>query len=286
MNYSINPTYSYPQQPLPQGGNQPFYMRLQRSTGAPPSNHASYFPTLNTDSYVNQWLGDYDTTTVENDETETPSPRNNDVNDLLEFLDFIPPAERFRVIADLQHSAYFGDPHVADADRTQQNNRRHHNFIVTGPGTYNLLKDRGIELNATHKKYDAWRIEVTDKVALNLSDVRLSLNSNGQLLVNGEAFTGTRTFENGTKLSFNGTRLTVNTGTGGEYDLAFNIVTTGQRNPDGTPVRYLDTDITSRERGVFSDGEMPTGILGEGFDDDGQVRTRLKYGLDTYRVGD
>lgn len=190
------------------------------------------------------------------------------------------------MIADLQNSGYWGDPHVADADRPQQNNQYSNNFTVTGPGTYNLLKDKGIELNATHKKYNTWAIEVTDKIALNLPNVNLSLHSNGTLLLNGKPFTGTQTLENGVKLSFNGTKLTVNTGTGGEYDLEFNIRTTGHLNADGGPVRYLDTRVASREYGVFSDGEMPTGILGEGFDEDGQVRTRLKHGIETYRVSD
>ena len=232
-------------------------------------------------------IGDSDVSNVEDSDTDNDNDSGNgsDNNDDFDFLDFVPPPERRRVIADLQHSAYWGDPHVADADRPQQN-AAINNFTVTGPGTYNLLKDKGIELNATHKKYNTWAIEVTDKIALNLPNVNLSLHSNGTLLLNGKPFTGTQTLENGVKLSFNGTKLTVNTGTGGEYDLEFNIRTTGHLNADGGAVSYLDTQVVSRERGVFSDGEMPTGILGEGFDEDGQVRTRLKHGIETYRVSD
>jgi hypothetical protein len=190
-------------------------------------------------------------------------------------------------VAAEQNSSYWGDPHVADADRANQNNRNASNFIVTGAGTFNLLKDKNISLSAEHKKYDKWKIDVTNQVNLALGDSKLVYNAYGEPTLNGVKLEKDKlmTLSDGSKVTWNGSnKLNVTNANYGEYNLDMTVQTSGNKNADGTNIKYLDTYVTSTNKGVFSDGIMPTGILGEGFDVDNIVRTKLNFGLENYKV--
>lgn len=192
-------------------------------------------------------------------------------------------------IAANQNSTYWGDPHVADADRPDQNNKYAINFDVMGPGKFNLLTDKDIQLNATHKIVP-WadkkgnindQAAVTDRIELALGKSSVHLNSYGNLYIDGKEVKAgkTVTLANGDKVTHDGKEVKVKTNAKGEYDLSFKV-----ENYDG--VRYIDTNVASRGKGVNSDGVMPTGVLGEGFDADNKVRTGLKNPKESYKVKD
>ncbi|MFN7309822.1 MAG: hypothetical protein ACK5T0_00460 [Vampirovibrionales bacterium] len=186
-----------------------------------------------------------------------------------------------------QNSSYWGDPHVADADRANQEVKNTINFNVYGAGTFNLLKDKNIALSAEHKKYDAWKIEVTNQVNLALGDSNLVYNAYGEPTLNGVKLEKDKlmTLSDGSKVTWNGSnKLNVTNANYGEYNLDINLRTSGQKNADGTNIKYFDTYVNSTDKGVFSDGILPTGILGEGFDMDNAVRTKLNFGLENYKV--
>jgi hypothetical protein len=177
-------------------------------------------------------------------------------------------------VATGQRSGYWGDPHVLDAESANNH------FIVTGPGTYNLLKDKNIALSAEHKKYDNWAIEVTNQIDLALGNSNVVFNAYGTPTLNGQALEQGKlmTLPDGSSVNWNGTILSVKNANFGEYNLDVT------RQQAGGGVNYLDTWINSTDKGVFSDGILPTGILGEGFDMDNIVRTKLNFGLENYKI--
>ncbi|XVJ51593.1 MAG: hypothetical protein HEQ32_05745 [Vampirovibrio sp.] len=189
------------------------------------------------------------------------------------------------VVAANEHSSYWGDPHVADADRSDKGNQRQDNFVVKGEGIFQLLKDTNIAVNAEHKKYDQWGIEVTDKVGIALGNVGITFSAYGGPMVNGKPLGSGEvvTLSDSTQVRFDGNKLTVRTGETGEYNLDVSIVTSEHKNADGSPVKYLDTDISTKSKGVNSDGVLPSGILGEGFDEDNEARSGLKKDISTYK---
>lgn len=184
-----------------------------------------------------------------------------------------------------QHSAYWGDPHVADADRPDSDNKRSIQFDVTGGGFFQLLRDRTLNVNVEHRSYDNWAVDVTDKVGINLAGANIVLTSEGKVTVGqydmqvGEIVT----LRDDSVLEWTGKELKVSTPqASGEYDLKFTIVDTGQWN-NGKRIRYIDTDITTRGQGVGADGFLPTGILGEGFDPNSEVRNGLQRDIASYK---
>jgi hypothetical protein len=177
-------------------------------------------------------------------------------------------------VATGQRSGYWGDPHVADAETGQ------YSFSVAGLGTYNLLKDKNIALSAEHKKYDRWAIEVTNQIDLALGSSNVVFNAYGTPTLNGQALEQGKlmTLPDGSSVNWDGRTLSVKNANFGEYNLDVT------RQDAGGGVNYLDTWINSTDKGVFSDGILPTGILGEGFDMDNLVRTKLNFGQETYKV--
>ncbi len=189
------------------------------------------------------------------------------------------------VIAANEHAAYWGDPHVADPDRADKANLRTSNFVVLGDGIYNLLTDKNITLNAMHKKYDKWKIEVTDQIGLRIPNADLTMSAYGVPQLNGKDLKkgSTTTLPDQTKISWDGSTLKLTSGDSGEYNISFSIVTTKEKNTDGTPIKFINTDVYTKTQGIASDGVMATGILGEGFDADSNVRTALNQALATYK---
>ena len=189
------------------------------------------------------------------------------------------------VIAANEHAAYWGDPHVADADRADKANTRTSNFVVLGDGIYNLLIDKDITLNAKHKKYDQWKMEVTDEIGLRIPNADLTMSAYGVPQLNGKDLKkgSAITLSDQTKISWDGKSLNVTSGDSGEYNVAFSIVTTRHKNTDGKPIKYINTDVYTKAKGIASYGVMATGILGEGFDADSTVRKGLKQDLAVYK---
>jgi hypothetical protein len=197
-------------------------------------------------------------------------------------------------IAANQHTAYWGDPHVADADRLNQSNTKAVNFDVQGKGTYNLLTDKGVVLNAEHKEWGDPAANkdkgatpyVVGKVDLSLGDQKLALDDKGNATLNGKAIEKDKpvTATDGTVVKWDGNKLEAANANKGEYNMSFTL--NKSTDEKGNNTSYIDTNITSTAKGVNSDGVMPTGILGEGFDADKNVRTELKQDQATYKVAD
>ncbi len=195
----------------------------------------------------------------------------------------LPPPPR-KLVAANEHSSYWGDPHVADADRSDKGNKRQDNFVVKGDGIFNLLTDRNISLNAQHKKYDQFAIEVTDQIGLRIPHANITFSAYGTPQLNGEALAiGEKPLPNQSKIKWDGTTLSVTSSDSSEYNVSVSIVDAGHKNPDGSAIKYLDTDLSTKGAGVGNDGVMPSGILGEGFDEDNEARSALKKDLSTYK---
>ena len=196
----------------------------------------------------------------------------------------VPPLIR-QTVAVNEHASYWGDPHVADPDRADKDNKRQDSFVVKGDGVFNLLSDNNINLNAQHKKYDAFGIEVTDQIGLKIPYANITFSAYGVPQLNGGALTTgqTVTLFDKTQVTWDGTTLSVKSGSDGEYDLAIGVVTSGNKNPDGSAIKYLDTDVNTKSQGVGNDGRMPEGILGETFDADTAQNHALKKDISTYK---
>ena len=201
-----------------------------------------------------------------------------------------PPPQPQGPVAANEHSAYWGDPHVADADRKNQNKTRVNNFTVDGKGTYNLLTDKGVVLNVQHKALPkdkkgkvTW---VTGRIDLKLGNEDVILDDKGKPTLNGKALEKDKpiTTKDGTVVKWNGSKLETTNVNKGEYNMSFTL----NKNTKGKDKNnsYIDTDIKTTAKGVNSDGVMPTGILGEGFDPDKDVRKSLKNDKAKYKVAD
>ncbi|MEB3318658.1 MAG: bluetail domain-containing putative surface protein [Cyanobacteriota bacterium] len=157
--------------------------------------------------------------------------------------------------------------------------------IKKGDGIYNLLTDKDFTLYALHKKYRQWNIDVTDAIVLKLPDAELILGAYGRPQLNGAELQIGRatTLPSQTQFSWDGKTLNVAKGDSAEYNVSFSIVTAKHKHIAGTRIKYINTNIFTKSKGVASDGVMPTGILGEGFDADSTVRTALKQALVAYK---
>ncbi len=195
------------------------------------------------------------------------------------------------LVAANEHAAYWGDPHVVDPDRADKTDMRTHQFDVMGEGTYNLLKDKNIQLNAEHKSIPQWQAGgvvpwVTKKIDMLIGDQQLVLDDTGNATLNGKALEKDKPFttKDGSVLKWNGTELTAENVNNGEYNMKFAV--TKYKDANGQDVNCIDTDISSTAKGVNSDGVLASGILGEGFDSDGVARTALKNAQATYLVSE
>jgi hypothetical protein len=187
-------------------------------------------------------------------------------------------------VASNQNSSIWGDPHIADADRANQDNLRTTSFNIGEEGDFNLLKDKNTSLTGTFEKFKNWGLSVTTKTNLDLGADHLTIDAgvakvNGTVLKDGDVVSLT----DGTKITLKANQISVKTPESSEYDFNFGLAKTTEKETD-KPINYINTDVFSKSQGVFADGQMPTGILGEGFDADFTERKALKNPIDSYRI--
>ncbi|MFO1519201.1 MAG: hypothetical protein U1F57_06025 [bacterium] len=154
----------------------------------------------------------------------------------------------------------WGDPHFEDPDGGK--------FDLQGEAgkTYNLLSDQGIQLNGTFGEYSGDKNVVAES-GLTLGGLRgvsrLQFNKEGQATLDGKQITpgSMETLADGghAHLSEDGKTLTVKTGEG------YTVTQTAKE--DG-----LDVRVKSPRQGVFTDGRMPGGLMGQMFDGDKLAR--------------
>jgi hypothetical protein len=199
-----------------------------------------------------------------------------------------PPTELPKAYAVNESATFWGDPHIVDADRADKTNDRATSFDVTDAGLYNILEDKGIQYNAKFEKFPQWGPTVATEAGINLNGAKVLVSADGTATVNGKKLLDgeTVTLKDGSKITDSGKGVKISTDpSSGEYDIEITSVDSGQKKPDGSKIYYIDSKVTTREKGVASDAVAPKGILGEGFDDDNVERKALKLGgADKYKA--
>lgn len=158
-----------------------------------------------------------------------------------------------------EEARVWGDPHFIGADGGK--------FDIMGePGkTYNLLSDDGLQFNA---RFDSWGNGATavGETGMTLtgedgSQSKISFDKDGKAVLDGEEMEVGKEYEladGGTAILDEDGKLTVTTGEG------YQIEQTAQNG-------YVNTKVTAGEHGV-DNGRMPSGMLGQTFDEDDLVR--------------
>jgi hypothetical protein len=168
--------------------------------------------------------------------------------------------EQPKVVATNQKSRIWGDPHIEEADGGK------YDFNATG--TYNVLTDKDLALN-TLKVSGPGITSIIKEAGLTVGSNKIGVKADGAVTLDGKAMTAgqSATLANGSKISYDGTRLNVNTP---EYNIRF---TTKESYQGFT---YMNIDVESKADGVAKDGVLPTGLLGETYDEDSVQQTATK----------
>ena len=189
-----------------------------------------------------------------------------------------PPPEPPPVAAN-EHAKIWGDPHILDADGGK------YDFQQTG--IYNVLNDKGINLNAKIVAGSGKATLISD-AGLVVGNRTVDMKANGTVtigytdpahksskitLADGQAVS----LDNNSTISRMGDQLTINTG---EYKMQVDLNRTYQG------VQYLNMDVWSKAGGVFSDGKMPSGLLGETFDAGAETQTGIRNNSAAYARSD
>ena len=190
-----------------------------------------------------------------------------------------PPEEPPPIVAANQHARIWEDPHIDDADGGK--------YDFNQRGLFNVLKDKGITLNAKTVAGPANATYISES-GLTIGGRTVLIQTGGRVTI-GYTDPNVTTppitlgnnqtvmLDNGYSITRKGTSITVDTTTG-EYRIKFD---TG-RSWQGT--NFMDIDIWSKSGGVLSDGVAPSGLLGETFDADNQRQRSTKNSVDSYRV--
>jgi hypothetical protein len=191
-----------------------------------------------------------------------------------------PVTEPAPITKPIESSSFKGNGKVNDADNVDKTQT---DLNMNEDGTLNLLKDKNIGVNATQKDISKAigsdkPVFVTDAVDIDLGGQKLSMNANGEPMFNGKVLKkgDSVVAKDGTKISWDGKTLKADEANDNEYNLAVTRDGIGKE-------KWLDTTVTTTEKGVDSDGVDPTGVLGEGFDKDADKRTELKREVVDYK---
>ena len=137
----------------------------------------------------------------------------------------------------------WGDPHFVGAEGGRYDIKGNNNAV------YNLLSDRGVQVNSTFNN------NLMQDYGVTVGQNQISFNKAGKLSINGEEVKGNGEFLNG-MVERKGTDVTIKTG---EYELKMT-----------TRSSYMDIAIKSDN--VAADGVMPHGLWGQSADGDGKAR--------------
>jgi hypothetical protein len=212
--------------------------------------------------------------------TPAPVADNPLPTDELPITEEPPVTEPAPITKPIESSSFKGNGKVNDADNVDKTQT---DLNMNEDGTLNLLKDKNIGVNATQKDISKAigsdkPVFVTDAVDIDLGGQKLSMNANGEPMFNGKVLKkgDSVVAKDGTKISWDGKTLKADEANDNEYNLAVTRDGIGKE-------KWLDTTVTTTEKGVDSDGVDPTGVLGEGFDKDGDKRTELKREVVDYK---
>ena len=149
----------------------------------------------------------------------------------------------------------WGDPHFVGAEGGQ--------YDVQGtPGTtYNLLSDRGLQMNGTFDQPRGNGATVMTDVGFTIGQDQVHADADGDLTINGEVVTEDGTYLNGA-LEKAGNQITVNTP---EFEI-------------GLTDQGAHFDATFDTADALTDGVAPHGLWGQTVDGDGEARNGDKGG--------
>ncbi|AGT08872.1 VWD domain-containing protein [Paracoccus aminophilus] len=146
----------------------------------------------------------------------------------------------------------WGDPHFIGADGDK--------FDIQGEAgkTYNLLSDKGFQMNGTFEKWGNDGATVVGKVGITAGSNYVQVDKSGNATVNGKELKDGERVElrDGGFALRKGNEVTVQRG---EWEVKFQ--TLGD---------HIDMDIKTEN--AIADGVLPHGLIGQTFDGDGQAR--------------
>jgi hypothetical protein len=178
-----------------------------------------------------------------------------------------------------EHARIWGDPHIEDADGGKYNFQE--------KGLFNVLKDKGVALNA-QMVAGPDNTTVMSQAGLTVGGRTVTVQPGGKITV-GYADSSITTppvtladgqtmmLDNGYSITRKGNIATVDS-TNGEYKMQFDT------SPSYKGFKYVDIDVWTKGGGVLSDGQAPTGLVGETFDADKTKQTKIKNSVDSYKV--
>ncbi|MEB3286984.1 MAG: hypothetical protein VKJ04_05730 [Vampirovibrionales bacterium] len=184
-------------------------------------------------------------------------------------------------VAANERAKIWGDPHVIVADDKTET---FESYNFSQVGLYNVVKDQGVTVNTNlYQPNNQGNVSMADQYGFTLGNGRtIKVDKNFNVEV-GDGQGGVIAMEdgltmdlgNGNSVSLNGSQLNVVTP---EYD--FKVTPDSWQN-----AKYLDLEMHSKSGGVFSDGVMPSGLLGETFDEDDIIEREPKLDVSAYVVG-
>ncbi len=147
----------------------------------------------------------------------------------------------------------WGDPHFVGFEG------EHYDISGDTGHMYNLIEDSGIAVNGKFS-HGGRAVTVMTEIGFKVGSDEIGYQVNGAPTINGKPMTKGQSEDlmNG-KVSWDGEHLRVETS---EYSM---MVQTRDH-------RYLNFDVSTKDKGVFSDGIMPSGLLGQTADGDGKTR--------------
>jgi|GEM_PF-6070551 len=187
-----------------------------------------------------------------------------------------PPHRPPVVIAEHQKAGIWGDPHVLNPDDKAAIANGTRTFDSYDVGSFNILSDKGIKLDADFIQRRGTVTEVGD-VRFQIGNAELTIEDKYNVRLNGKALThdGVYQIDEHNKVIKTGKKYDVQSP---EYNITFDVIDGFDNNT------FLGMWIHTGAQGVYADGMMPTGMLGDFFDADNNIEQNWKQPLGAYRL--
>jgi len=182
-------------------------------------------------------------------------------------------------VAQEECARIWGDPHVNVAD---SKDRTRDSYLFSETGMYNIIKDKDVNLNA-NMIAGGGATTVINQTGFTGVNKTLTTSADGKTMVAGVGGNGAATeLTNGQTVDLGGGSTATKSGANKiiqtpEYKITISPGTWSGPN-------YLNVEINSKSGGVFSDRQMPTGLLGETFDADDIEERAPKNAVASYKV--